>query len=311
MKKNKIIMYVLVVLVSASIYAQNLSLETPEYNTYAIFDLQEQDKYYIGWLDKRGMITTLFFNYNFDLEKAFLMRDPTYNFDFSDVFSYIDTRIAKQIQLYRNQYFSLGAAGAVTAAILEKEQTINNVNFYTYDFAGEFAAYIDVYFQEILSADLKIRIYPIYHHSTHFVDGYKSEFAQMGASYEFFGLSAHYYGEVNKNKFSPYAGIETTYRHAGNGAPQFKAHTGLDYRYEISQRYDIDYIASFNVAYIHDHPDIEMLIDNPNHLAFAIGSGIEFHDYIFAIKYKYERGRDATTYFTEQSTLGIEVAVYF
>ncbi len=292
------------------LFSQELA-PTQSEKGYSIFELQPEDKYYIGWLDKRGMITTLFFNYNFDLEKTIRTRDPLYNFDFSDVFSYIDTRIAKEIQLYRNPYFSLGIAGAVTAAILEKEQTVNNVNFYTYDFAGEFSAYIDVYMQEILDIDLKFRIYPIYHHSTHFVDGYKSDFADMGASYEFFGLSAHYLQALGKHMFSPYLGLEATYRHAGNGAPAFKAHIGHDYRYALSKKFDTSFITGINVAYIYDYLDIEKLIENQHHIALAIGAGIELHNYILGIKYKYERGRDAATYFAEQSTVGIEFAVYY
>ncbi len=307
-RKNCIIL-LLTLIFSLGVYSQDAGNIT--FDNYSIFENQDSDKYYIGWLDKRAMVTTLFFNYNFDLEDTFRKRTPGYSFDFSDVFLYVDTRIAKEIQFYRNQYFSVGIAGAVTAAIFEKEETINNVNFYTYDFAGEFAAYIDLYLQDLLNVPMKIRVYPMYHHSTHFVDGYKAPFAQMGASYEFFGLSTHYFLDLNNHLLTPYAGLETTYRHAGNGAPAFKVHMGNDYRYKFLNEYDMSFIAGFNVAYIHDYLDLEKLIENQNHYAATIATGIEFHNFVIALKYKYERGRGATTYFDYQNTLGIEFSVFY
>ncbi len=309
--KKSIILILACCLFTSMVFTQDLGEQksSTNFNSYKIFEGDPTDKYYVGWLDKRGMVTTLFFNYNFDLEDTFRKRTPSYNFDFSDVFLFVDARIAKDLQFYRNDFFSVGIAGAVTAAIFEKEETINSVNFYTYDFAGEFAAYVDLYLQELLDINMKIRIYPMYHHSTHFVDGYKATFAQMGASYEFFGLSSHYYANIENHSFSPYAGIEATYRHAGNGAPAFKAQIGNDYRLKLSNDYDISYVAGFNLAYIYDNMDLENLIENQDSIAVAVGTGIELHNFIIALKYKYEKGRGATTYFDYQTTVGLEFAI--
>ncbi len=314
LKMTKKLLFIMCALVSTvSLFSEHdntTEVSGPTNKGFSILYKSPTDKYYVGWLDKRAMISTVFLNHNFDLEETFRIKDAQYPINFSDVFIFFDTRVTKEIQFYRNKYFSIGGAGAATASLYKKEERINNMNYYTYEFAGEFAAYIDIYFQEILDTNLKIRLYPVYHHSTHFVDGYKSSFAQMGGSFEFFGLSAHYYANVNNHSFSPYAGIEATYRYAGNGAPAFKAHIGNDYRFTFSQHYDMSIISGFNVAYIRDNMDVAQLIKNQNHIAVAVGTGVEFHNVVLAAKYRYERGRSATTYYKEQSSIGLEFSTY-
>lgn len=295
-----------------AVQAQNIDTENtdPTYDDFSIFRNHDTDKYYMGWLDSRAMISQAFFNYNFDVTDAFLYRQPDFDFDFSDVWLYVNLRLATELIFYRNEYVSVGGAGAMEALMFSKKERIDDASFYVYGFWGEFAAYTDIWLKPLVGIDMKIRIYPFYHQSTNFVDGYKGDFAPMGASYEFFAITAYYYKNIGKHSFSPYAGIEATYRWAGNGAQAFKAQAGNDYRYSISEKYDINLLVDLNVAYIRDHKDNLNLIDNQNSVAVAAGVGVEFHNFVLGAKYTYGRGRDATAYFADQSALGIELSVF-
>ncbi len=276
---------------------------------FSIFTKNPMDKYYTGWLDKRAMVSRVFLNYNFDVVDSFKTRDPNDTFDYSDAFIFFDLRLAKDFTLYRNDYFTVGGFGGMEALMFAKEKRINDISFYVYDFTGEFGPFVDIWLQKCLDVPLKIRIYPYYHQSTHFIDGYKGSFEPMGASYELFGINLYYYENIDNHSFSPYGGIETTYRYAGNGAPAFKIHIGNDYRYSFSETYDINFLFGVNLAYIYDYKDRIGLIQNQNSFASSLGAGVEFHSYILSLKYNYGRGRGATTYYTEQSSVGIDLTI--
>lgn len=276
---------------------------------YPFFLKLPTDKYYSGWMDRRAPNSAVFFNHNFNLSESFFQADPNYPFVFDDVQFFLEGRVASELSIYRNRYFTLGATAAMEALMFQKDQKIGNINIYTYDWYGELSLFFDFWLKPLTGIDLKIRLTPLYHQSSHYVDGYVGIKNKMGNSFEFFGLSLHYNHRFNNHSFSPYGGIEATYRHAGNGVPAVKIHVGHDYRYLISAPLDMNFIYGFNVAYIHDYPDSAGLTHNPNHVAFATAIGIEFHNFRMGLKYRYERGRGATTYFNEQSALGLEISV--
>ncbi len=279
------------------------------YDDFSIFEKDASDKYYSGWLDRRAQVASAFLNYNFDVVDALKERDATDTFDYGDAFIFFDLRIAKDFIIYRNDYIGVGGFGGMEALMFARKQRIDDVSFYIYDFSGEFGPFVDIWLQPIFDISVKVRFFPFFHQSTHFGDGYKGTIPTLGTSYEFFGINVYYFNTFDNHYFSPYSGVEVTYRYAGNGAPAFKLHVGNDYRYQLSKPYDINFILGLNLAYIYDHKDDVGLIDNQSSFAVALGAGIEFHSYVLSLKYSYGRGRGATTYFTELSSIGLNLSI--
>ncbi len=286
------------IVLSLGLYSQDTNEKVYIFRNY------ETDKYYTGFQDPRAFITRVFFNKNFDIENTLRTISDNQDWSFDAVVLSADVKLASEVAFYRNKYFTIGIAGSVEALMFGDQGS----KFHVYDFSGQFTPYMDLWLEALANINMKVRFYPIYHQSTHYVDGYNGTFGR-GSSYEFFGLNAHYYHE--QTGISAYSGIEATYNYGGNGVPLFRGHVGLDYRLPISIKYDINFITGINIAAIYDEKDENNLIKEQCHSAINIAAGVEFYRYVFSLKYAYQRGRGATTYFIEQSFLGGEFAVLF
>ncbi len=292
--------------------AEESNTTDDKYNSYKMFVRSTSDRYYTGWLDTRSFVSRVFLNYNFDVKDLILERDPDFNMDFKNVHVFFDTRVASEFIFFRNNYISVGPAAALDALLYISSELVDGASFFLYDMSGEFTAYVDLYLKEWTGIDIKIRICPFFHQSTHFVDGYRADFSGIkGASYEFFQLNTYYYKNIGLHSITAYGGFEATYRYMGIGAPLFKAQVGLDYRYLLSEQYQISLITGLNVAYVYDSPDTENLATSQSSPLVVLGFGVEFYSFVTSIKYKYGRVRGATTYFDEQSSLGLELSVLF
>ncbi len=292
-----------IVLILFVVLSYNLYSQDTDYKVY-IFRNYDTDKYYTGFQDPRAFITRLFFNKNFDIENTLRTISQNQDWSFDDVVLNVDVKLASEVAFYRNKYFAVGIAGSVEALMLGDKAS----KFHVYDFSGQFTPYVDLWIEALTDINMKVRLYPIYHQSTHYVDGYNGTIGR-GSSYEFFGLNVYYYHE--QTGISLYSGFEATYNYVGNGVPLFRGQVGVDYRLPISSKYSINFITGLNISAIYDYLDENDLIKNQWHPAINIAAGVEFYRYVFSLKYSYQRGRGATTYFIEQSFLGMEFSVLF
>ena len=161
------------------LYSQDaLSNDYSFTNPFRVYDI---DKYYIGWQDPRAFIGRLLFAKNFDVNKNLMAMDNSANWDFKSVSIYIEGRLASEIMFYRNKYFSVGMAAGMDISILGRSSGLFDV----YDFSGQFAVFTDLWLQNIAGINMKIRFIPMYHQSTHLVDGFKGDYKiRSGSSYE-------------------------------------------------------------------------------------------------------------------------------
>lgn len=253
---------VLFFIFTSFVFAQDVE----DKNDIHIFRIYETDRLYVGWQDSRAFISRLYFNKNLDLEPTLRTIHDSDSWNFDDIVLSVDTKIASEIIFYRNKYFTVGVAGAMEILMFADKIA----KFHVYDFNGQFTSYLDLWLDGFVNGlDLKIRIYPFYHQSTHFVDGYKGELLR-GASYEFGSVLVYYYIKG----FTVYGGVEGTYNAIGNGIPLFKGHVGLDYRYSIYSKYDINLIAGMNIAAIYDEKDQYGFIEENWNPALNIAVGV-------------------------------------
>ena len=269
-------------------------------NPFRIYDV---DKYYVGWQDPRAFIGRLLFAKNFDVTKNLMAMDSNADWDFKSVSIYIEGRLASEIMFYRNQYFSVGMGAGMDISILGRSSGLFDV----YDFSGQFALFTDLWLQNIAGINMKIRFIPVYHQSTHLVDGFKGDYKiKSGSSYEFASLAAYYY---IKN-FTVYLGAELSYNAVGNSPQLFRVHTGLDYRLPIYKDI-INFIAGINGGAILDKKDRLGLIKEPWHGYVNVGGGIEFYRFTVALKYGFGKPRGASSYFGYENKIGLEISLLF
>lgn len=302
--KKTFIIFILFLISFSFVYAKDYTQDDyPQDKKYNPFRIYNADKYYTGWQNPRSFIGKLFFHKNFDLEKTFLP-PPNANFDLKSIAIAVDGRVASEIIFYRNKYFTVGVGAAMEVLMFGRKSG----KFDVYDFSGQFSPYVDIYLKEFTKglANVKIRLEPIYHQSTHFVDGYgDSTTFRRGSSYEFAAVS----GFWKIKTLNVYGGFEGTYNAIGNGAQLIRVHLGSDYRYPIIE--NINFICGLNIAAINDKQDEYNLIDNRWHFALNAGAGIEFYRFVFALKLSFQRDRGATTYYTTQTKLGAELSLFF
>ena len=290
----------LFVLFSLNLYSQtNLDYEFK--NPFRIY---ETDKYYMGWQDPRAFIGRLLFAKNFNVEKNLTKISPEANWDFKSVSLYIEGKIASEIMFYRNRYFSVGMGAGMEISILGR----NNAIFDVYDFSGQFDLFIDLWLQNITGINMKIRFIPMYHQSTHLVDGFKGDVhIGSGSSYEFAAISVYYY----INRFTIYGGWEFSYNAVGNSPQLFRLHAGFDYRLPLYK--EINFITGINLAVILDKKDnLGFVKGRENlHASINLAAGIEFYRFAIALKFGYEKPRGASSYFGYESKIGAEISVLF
>ena len=266
------------------------------------FRVYEVDKYYMGWQDPRAFIGRLLFAKNFDVEKNLTTISPEANWDFKSVAAYIEGRIATEIMFYRNKYFSVGMGAGMEISILGRKSGLFDV----YDFLGQFDLFADLWLQNLTGINLKIRFIPMYHQSTHLVDGFKGDVGiKSGSSYEFASISTYYYIK----RFTIYGGIEFSYNAVGNSPQLFRFHTGFDYRLPIYK--EINFITGINVGALLDKKDKLELIKENWHAAVNVAAGIEFYRFAIALKFGYGKPRGASSYFGYESKIGAEINLLF
>ena len=266
------------------------------------FRVYEVDKYYMGWQDPRAFIGRLLFAKNFDVEKNLTTISPEADWDFKSVSLYIEGRIASEIMFYRNKYFSVGMGAGMEISILGRKSGLFDV----YDFSGQFDLFADLWLQNLTGINLKIRFIPMYHQSTHLVDGFKGGInIKSGSSYEFASVSTYYY----INHFTIYGGIEFSYNVVGNSPQLFRFHTGFDYRLPIYK--EINFITGINVGAILDKKDRLELIKENWHASVNLAAGIEFYRFAIALKFGYGKPRGASSYFGYESKIGAEISLLF
>ena len=277
MKKIYIIT-ILFLTFSFLLYSQNaVSNDYSFTNPFRVYDV---DKYYVGWQDPRAFIGRLLFAKNFDVHKNLMAMDNSANWDFKSVSVYIEGRLASEIMFYRNKYFSVGMGAGMDISILGR----NTGLFDVYDFAGQFAVFADLWLQNIAGINMKIRFIPMYHQSTHLVDGFKGDYTiRSGSSYEFASVAAYYY---IKN-FTVYLGTELSYNAVGN-SPH-----------------------GINGGAILDKKDRLGLIKEPWHGYVNIGVGLEFYRFTVALKYGFGKPRGASSYFGYENKIGLEISLLF
>ena len=256
----------------------------------------------MGWQDPRAFIGRLLFAKNFDVEKNLTTISPESNWDFKSVAAYIEGRIATEIMFYRNKYFSVGMGAGMEISILGRKSGLFDV----YDFLGQFDLFADLWLQNLTGINLKIRFIPMYHQSTHLVDGFKGDVGiKSGSSYEFASISTYYY----INRFTIYGGIEFSYNAVGNSPQLFRFHTGFDYRLPIYK--EINFITGINVGALLDKKDKLELIKENWHAAVNVAAGIEFYRFAIALKFGYGKPRGASSYFGYESKIGAEINLLF
>lgn len=287
------------------IFGLNLYSQTNlDYEFKNPFRVYETDKYYMGWQDPRAFIGRLLFAKNFNVEKNLTKISPEANWDFKSVSLYVEGKVASEIMFYRNKYFSVGMGAGMEISILGRKNGLFDV----YDFSGQFDLFLDLWLQNLTGINLKIRFIPMYHQSTHLVDGFKGDVhIRSGSSYEFAAISVYYY----VNNFTIYGGWEFSYNTVGNSPQIFRLHTGFDYRLPLYK--EINFITGINLAVILDKKDNLglMRIRENLHAAVNVAAGIEFYRFAIALKFGYVKPRGASSYFGYESKIGAEISLLF
>lgn len=287
------------------IFGLNLYSQTNlDYEFKNPFRVYETDKYYIGWQDPRAFIGRLLFAKNFNVEKNLTKISPEANWDFKSVSLYVEGKVASEIMFYRNKYFSVGMGAGMEISILGRKNGLFDV----YDFSGQFDLFLDLWLQNLTGINLKIRFIPMYHQSTHLVDGFKGDVhIRSGSSYEFAAISVYYY----INNFTIYGGWEFSYNTVGNSPQIFRLHTGFDYRLPLYK--EINFITGINLAVILDKKDnLGLIRIRENlHAAINLAAGIEFYRFAIALKFGYGKPRGASSYFGYESKIGAEISLLF
>ena len=287
------------------IFGLNLYSQTNlDYEFKNPFRVYETDKYYMGWQDPRAFIGRLLFAKNFNVEKNLTKISPEANWDFKSVSLYIEGKVASEIMFYRNKYFSVGMGAGMEISILGRKNGLFDV----YDFSGQFDLFLDLWLQNLTGINLKIRFIPMYHQSTHLVDGFKGDVhIRSGSSYEFAAISVYYY----INNFTIYGGWEFSYNTVGNSPQIFRLHTGFDYRLPLYK--EINFITGINLAVILDKKDnLGLIVIRENlHAAINLAAGIEFYRFAIALKFGYGKPRGASSYFGYESKIGAEISLLF
>lgn len=287
------------------IFGLNLYSQTNlDYEFKNPFRVYETDKYYMGWQDPRAFIGRLLFAKNFNVEKNLTKISPEANWDFKSVSLYVEGKVASEIMFYRNKYFSVGMGAGMEISILGRKNGLFDV----YDFSGQFDLFLDLWLQNLTGINLKIRFIPMYHQSTHLVDGFKGDVhIRSGSSYEFAAISVYYY----INNFTIYGGWEFSYNTVGNSPQIFRLHTGFDYRLPLYK--EINFITGINLAVILDKKDnLGLIVIRENlHAAINLAAGIEFYRFAIALKFGYGKPRGASSYFGYESKIGAEISLLF
>ena len=287
------------------IFGLNLYSQTNlDYEFKNPFRVYETDKYYMGWQDPRAFIGRLLFAKNFNVEKNLTKISPEANWDFKSVSLYVEGKVASEIMFYRNKYFSVGMGAGMEISILGRKNGLFDV----YDFSGQFDLFLDLWLQNLTGINLKIRFIPMYHQSTHLVDGFKGDVhIRSGSSYEFAAISVYYY----INNFTIYGGWEFSYNTVGNSPQIFRLHTGFDYRLPLYK--EINFITGINLAVILDKKDnLGLIRIRENlHAAINLAAGIEFYRFAIALKFGYGKPRGASSYFGSESKIGAEISLLF
>lgn len=287
------------------IFGLNLYSQTNlDYEFKNPFRVYETDKYYMGWQDPRAFIGRLLFAKNFNVEKNLTKISPEANWDFKSVSLYVEGKVASEIMFYRNKYFSVGMGAGMEISILGRKNGLFDV----YDFSGQFDLFLDLWLQNLTGINLKIRFIPMYHQSTHLVDGFKGDVhIRSGSSYEFAAISVYYY----INNFTIYGGWEFSYNTVGNSPQIFRLHTGFDYRLPLYK--EINFITGINLAVILDEKDnLGLIRIRENlHAAINLAAGIEFYRFAIALKFGYGKPRGASSYFGYESKIGAEISLLF
>lgn len=287
------------------IFGLNLYSQTNlDYEFKNPFRVYETDKYYMGWQDPRAFIGRLLFAKNFNVEKNLTKISPEANWDFKSVSLYVEGKVASEIMFYRNKYFSVGMGAGMEISILGRKNGLFDV----YYFSGQFDLFLDLWLQNLTGINLKIRFIPMYHQSTHLVDGFKGDVhIRSGSSYEFAAISVYYY----INNFTIYGGWEFSYNTVGNSPQIFRLHTGFDYRLPLYK--EINFITGINLAVILDEKDnLGLIRIRENlHAAINLAAGIEFYRFAIALKFGYGKPRGASSYFGYESKIGAEISLLF
>ena len=287
------------------IFGLNLYSQTNlDYEFKNPFRVYETDKYYMGWQDPRAFIGRLLFAKNFNVEKNLTKISPEANWNFKSVSLYVEGKVASEIMFYRNKYFSVGMGAGMEISILGRKNGLFDV----YDFSGQFDLFLDLWLQNLTGINLKIRFIPMYHQSTHLVDGFKGDVhIRSGSSYEFAAISVYYY----INNFTIYGGWEFSYNTVGNSPQIFRLHTGFDYRLPLYK--EINFITGINLAVILDKKDnLGLIRIRENlHAAINLAAGIEFYRFAIALKFGYGKPRGASSYFGYESKIGAEISLLF
>lgn len=287
------------------IFGLNLYSQTNlDYEFKNPFRVYETDKYYMGWQAPRAFIGRLLFAKNFNVEKNLTKISPEANWDFKSVSLYVEGKVASEIMFYRNKYFSVGMGAGMEISILGRKNGLFDV----YDFSGQFDLFLDLWLQNLTGINLKIRFIPMYHQSTHLVDGFKGDVhIRSGSSYEFAAISVYYY----INNFTIYGGWEFSYNTVGNSPQIFRLHTGFDYRLPLYK--EINFITGINLAVILDEKDnLGLIVIRENlHAAINLAAGIEFYRFAIALKFGYGKPRGASSYFGYESKIGAEISLLF
>lgn len=287
------------------IFGLNLYSQTNlDYEFKNPFRVYETDKYYMGWQDPRAFIGRLLFAKNFNVEKNLTKISPEANWDFKSVSLYVEGKVVSEIMFYRNKYFSVGMGAGMEISILGRKNGLFDV----YDFSGQFDLFLDLWLQNLTGINLKIRFIPMYHQSTHLVDGFKGDVhIRSGSSYEFAAISVYYY----INNFTIYGGWEFSYNTVGNSPQIFRLHTGFDYRLPLYK--EINFITGINLAVILDKKDnLGLIRIRENlHAAINLAAGIEFYRFAIALKFGYGKPRGASSYFGYESKIGAEISLLF
>lgn len=287
------------------IFGLNLYSQTNlDYEFKNPFRVYETDKYYMGWQDPRAFIGRLLFAKNFNVEKNLTKISPEANWDFKSVSLYVEGKVASEIMFYRNKYFSVGMGAGMEISILGRKNGLFDV----YDFSEQFDLFLDLWLQNLTGINLKIRFIPMYHQSTHLVDGFKGDVhIRSGSSYEFAAISVYYY----INNFTIYGGWEFSYNTVGNSPQIFRLHTGFDYRLPLYK--EINFITGINLAVILDEKDnLGLIRIRENlHAAINLAVGIEFYRFAIALKFGYGKPRGASSYFGYESKIGAEISLLF
>ena len=287
------------------IFGLNLYSQTNlDYEFKNPFRVYETDKYYMGWQDPRAFIGRLLFAKNFNVEKNLTKISPEANWDFKSVSLYVEGKVASEIMFYRNKYFSVGMGAGMEISILGRKNGLFDV----YDFSGQFDLFLDLWLQNLTGINLKIRFIPMYHQSTHLVDGFKGDVhIRSGSSYEFAAISVYYY----INNFTIYGGWEFSYNTVGNSPQIFRLHTGFDYRLPLYK--EINFITGINLAVILDKKDnLGLIRIRENlHAAINLAAGIKFYRFAIALKFGYGKPRGASSYFGYESKIGAEISLLF